>query len=252
MTSITSARLDKSVRIANWAAAVAIFIALLAIFFYAPVERTMGNVQRIFYFHVGSAWVGAVAFFVALVAGILYLRQSDRKWDTVAVASVEIGLVFLTMAAVAGSVWGKPAWNTWWLWSPRLTLITIAWLTYAAYFMLRGAIEDEERRGRFAAVYVIVAFVTIIMAYISVRILRDIHPVVVGGAMESAQGASEGLQEFSGLDSAKMGITLLISTTAFSLLYVAWMLNRIRLQHLADAVKDLKVQVTAYLQGEHA
>ena len=118
--------------------------------------------------------------------------------------------------------------------------------------MLRGAIEDEERRGRFAAVYVIVAFVTIIMAYVSVRILRDIHPVVVGGTMESAQGASEGLQEFSGLDSAKMGITLMVSTTAFSLLYIAWLLNRIRLQQLSDAVKDLKVQVTARLQGEHA
>lgn len=249
---ITSARLDKSVRIFNWAAAISILIALLFIFFYAPVESTMGNVQRIFYFHVGSAWVGAVAFFVALVAGVLYLRRGDRQWDTVALASVEIGLVFLTMATVAGSVWGKPAWNTWWLWSPRLTLITVAWLTYAAYFMLRGAIEDEERRGRFAAVYVIVAFVTIIMAYLSIRILRDIHPVVVGGTLESAQGASEGLQEFSGLDSAKMGITLMISTTAFSVLYVAWMLNRIRLQQLADAVKDLKVQVTAHLQGERA
>ncbi|MCA9873202.1 MAG: cytochrome c biogenesis protein CcsA [Ardenticatenaceae bacterium] len=249
---LPSARLDKSVRIFNWAAAISIFIALLVIFFYAPVEKTMGNVQRIFYFHVGSAWVGAVAFFVALAAGVLYLRQNSRKWDTLALASVEIGLVFLTMATVAGSVWGKPAWNTWWLWSPRLTLITVAWLTYAAYFMLRGAIEDEERRGRFAAVYVIVAFVTIIMAYLSIRILRDIHPVVVGGTMETAQGASEGLQEFSGLDSAKMGITLMASTTAFSVLYVAWLLNRIRLQQLSDAVKDLKIQVTAHLQGEHA
>lgn len=249
---IVSKRLNKSVRILNWAAAIAIFVALFTIFFYAPVEKTMGNVQRIFYFHVGSAWVGAVAFFVALAGGVLYLRSRDYKWDTIAVASVEIGLVFLTMATVAGSVWGKPAWNTWWLWSPRLTLITIAWLTYAAYFMLRGAIEDDERRGRFAAIYVIVAFVTIIMTYFSVRILRDIHPVVVGGTMESAQGASEGLQEFSGLDSAKMGITLLVSTTAFSLLYLAWLANRIRLQQLADAVKELKVQVSAHLQGERA
>ena len=249
---ITSLRFDKTLRIFNWVAAASIFIALLVAFFYAPVERTMGNVQRIFYFHVGSAWVGAIAFFVALAAGVLYLRKSDRKWDTLALASVEIGLVFLTMATVAGSVWGKPAWNTWWLWSPRLTLITVAWLTYAAYFMLRGAIEDEERRGRFAAVYVIVAFITIIMAYVSVRILRDIHPVVVGGAMESAQGASEGLQEFSGLDSAKMGISLTVSTTAFSFLYIAWLLNRIRLQRIADAVKDLKIQVTTRLQGDHA
>jgi heme exporter protein C len=245
-------RLNRNIRILNWTAAVAILINLAVIFFYAPTERTMGNVQRIFYFHVGSAWVGAVAFFVALVCGIYYLRKPARSWDTVAVASVEIGLVFLSMATVAGSVWGRPAWNTWWLWSPRLTLITIAWLTYAAYFMLRGAIEDEEKRGRFAAVYVIVAFVTIIAAYLSIRILRDIHPVVVGGTAESAQGAAEGLQEFSGVDSTRMIITLNISVVTFTILYVAWLANRIRLERLMEQANMLKMRVSARLQGDHA
>lgn len=248
---VTSPRFDKVLTILNWTAVIAIVLTLVIVFFYAPTESTMGNVQRIFYFHVGSAWVGAIAFFVALFGGVMYLWKSERRWDTLSLASVEIGLVFLTMATVAGSVWGKPAWNTWWLWSPRLTLITIALLTYAAYFMLRGAIEDDDRRARFAAVYVIVAFVTIIMAYVSVRILRDIHPVVVGGMAESAQGAEKGLQEFSGFDSAKMGMTLMASTTAYSILYVAWLMNRIRLQRLSDAVHDLKVQVTARLQGEN-
>lgn len=244
-------RLNRNVRILNWAAAVAIFIDLIVIFVYAPTERTMGNVQRIFYFHVGAAWVGAVAFFVALISGVIYLRRPARKWDTVAVASVEIGLVFLTMATVAGSVWGRPAWNTWWLWSPRLTLITIAWLTYAAYFMLRGAVEDEEKRGRFSAVYVIAAFMTIIAAYLSVRLLRDIHPVVVGSVTESAQGAAEGLQEFSGVDSTRMIVTLNVSVVAFTILYAAWMANRIHLQRLADEANAIKMRVAARLQGGH-
>ncbi len=246
-------RLNRNVRILNWVAAVALLIALIMVFFYAPVESTMGNVQRIFYFHVGSAWVGALAFFVALAAGVMYLRKPERKWDTIAVASVEIGLVFLTMATVAGSVWGKPAWNTWWEWSPRLTLITIAWLTYAAYFMLRGAIEDEEKRGRFAAVYVIVAFVTIISTYISIRILRDIHPVVFGGTMETAQGAEQGLQEFEqGVESTKMIITLNVSVVAFTLMFSAWLANRIRLQRLMDQANVLKMRVATRLQGEKA
>lgn len=240
-------RLNRNIRILNWAAAIAILVALGVVFIYAPTERTMGNVQRIFYFHVGSAWVGAVAFFVALFGGVNYLRAPSRKWDTVALASVEIGLVFLTMATAAGSVWGRPAWNTWWTWSPRLTLITIAWLTYAAYFMLRGAVEDEEKRGRFAAVYVIVAFVTIVAAYLSVRILRDIHPVVVGGTAESAQGAAEGLQEFSGIDSTKMILSLNVSVIAFSLLYAAWLANRIRLQRLMDEAARLKMLVISRL-----
>jgi heme exporter protein C len=244
------AKLNRNTRIMNIAAVVSLAVALAAIFFYAPVEQTMGNVQRIFYFHVGSAWVGSLAFLVALVAGIMFLRKPARKWDTIAVAAVEIGLVFLSMAIVSGSVWGKPAWNTWWLWSPRLTMVTIAWLAYAAYFMLRGAIDDEERRGRFSAVYVIISFVTIILTFASIRILRDIHPVVFGGAVEGAQGAAEGLQEFSGLDSMKMVITLNVSVIAFTLVFGAWMLNRIRLQRLMDNTQILKSRVAAHLQGE--
>jgi len=243
-------RLNRYTRILNIAAAVGLLVAMVMIFFYAPVEQTMGNVQRIFYFHVGSAWIGSLAFLVALVGGVMFLLRTERKWDTLAVASVEIGLVFLSMAIVSGSVWGKPAWNTWWLWSPRLTMVTIMWLAYAAYFMLRGALDDEEKRARFSAVYVIVAFVTVILTFLSIRILRDIHPVMFGGAAESAQGAAEGLQEFSGLDSTKMVITLNVSVIAFTLTFAAWLLNRIRLQRLTDQAVLLKTRVTAHLQGE--
>jgi heme exporter protein C len=243
-------RLSRTIRILNIVALIALAIAMGMIFFYAPVERTMGNVQRIFYFHVGAAWVGSLAFLVAMVCGVLFLRRPAKKWDTMALASVEIGLVFISIAIVSGSVWGKPAWNTWWLWSPRLTIVTIMWLAYAAYFMLRGAIEDEERRGRFAAVYVIVSFVTVILTFASIRILRDIHPVVFGGTMESAQGAEEGLQEFSGLDSMKMVITLNITVIAYTLIFVAWLANRIHLQRLIDQVQLLKTRVASRLQGE--
>ncbi len=243
-------RIDRTVRILNIASFVALAIALAMVFFYAPVERTMGNVQRIFYFHVGSAWVGSLAFLVAMICGVLFLRRPQKKWDTMAMAAVEIGLVFISLAIVSGSVWGKPAWNTWWLWSPRLTIVTIMWLAYAAYFMLRGAIDDEERRGRFAAVYVIVSFVTVILTFASIRILRDIHPVVFGGTMESAQGAEQGLQEFSGLDSLKMVITLNVTVIAYTLIFAAWLVNRIRLQRLMDQVQMLKMRVASRLQGE--
>lgn len=246
-------RLERHARTLNWAAAIMILLNLGFIFFFAPTERTMGNVQRIFYFHVGAAWIGAVAFFVALACGVLYLRRPSKTYDTIALASVEIGLVFLTMATASGSIWGKPAWNAWWTWTPRLTLITIAWLTYAAYFMLRGAVEDEEKRARFSAVYVIAAFVTIILSYLSVRLLRDVHPVVVGNTLESAQGAAKGLQDFSGNRLAyRMGITLTISLFSFSTLYLAWLANRIHLQRLIDEANSLKLRVAAHLQGENA
>lgn len=242
-------RLVKAGPVLNRAAAIMLLITLLLALFFAPEERTMGNVQRIFYLHVGSAWVAAVTFLVALIAGISYLRRPSDTKDTIALASVEIGIVFTTMTIVSGSVWGRPAWGTWWIWTPRLTSITVLWLVYMAYFMLRGAVEDDERKKRYAAVYVIAAFVTVLMTYVSIRLLRDIHPVVFGGTLESAQGADEGLQEIArGLDSAKMGITLTFSVITFSLVYLAWLANRLSLQRIINQATELKLRVMAHLE----
>ncbi|MFN2223755.1 MAG: hypothetical protein ACK2UH_14455, partial [Candidatus Promineifilaceae bacterium] len=108
------------------------------------------------------------------------------------------------------------------------------------------AIEDEERRGRFAAVYVIAGFVTVIITYLSIRLLRDIHPVLLGEASETA----EGLQEFSGIDSTKMVISLNVAVLTFTTLYLAWLANRIRLQRMVDQAAELKTQVMARLQRQ--
>ncbi|MBK8432692.1 MAG: cytochrome c biogenesis protein CcsA [Chloroflexi bacterium] len=227
----------------NWIAAVSIAITLGMIFWYAPTERMMGHVQRIFYFHVGSAWVASITLFVALVCGALYLRRPHPTWDALSLASVEIGVVLFSMTIVSGSIWGRPAWNTWWEWSPRLTSATIMWLVYVAYLMLRAAVDDEDKKRRFAAVYVIAAFVTTLITYGSIRILRDIHPVMFGGTLETAQGQEQGLQDFQGLAAAEMGITLTVACIAFMLLYVAWVANRLRLQQMENEVAQLKASL---------
>lgn len=244
----TTTRLDKAARILNWAAAAMLLLCLIMVFFFAPTELTMGNVHRILYFHVGTAWVSGIAFFVALAAGFLYLRRRQKKWDIVSMASVEIGLTFATMMILSGSIWGRPAWNAWWDWdSPRLIGVTVMWLFYVAYFMLRGAIEDEEKRARFAAVYVMAGFVTVIFTFLSIRFLRDIHPAVVGPVADAA--TTEGSSEFasSGL-AARMGITLTFSTLTFTVLYAAWLVNRYRLQLLINEAAALKMRVVARLQ----
>lgn len=241
--------LTKRTRLWNVIAAVAMAVLMGMIFFFAPTERTMGHVQRIFYFHVGSAWVASITLFVALLFGVVYLWRPHPTWDAISLASVEIGVVLFTMTIASGSIWGRPAWNTWWIWSPRLTSATIMWLVYVAYLMLRNAVEDEEKKRRFAAVYVIAAFVTTIITYGSIRILRDIHPVMFGDALESAQGAEQGLQEFSGLAAAQMGVTLTVACGAFMLLYVAWVANRLRLQGLLNETAALKSRVIAQLRG---
>jgi heme exporter protein C len=148
----------------------------------------MGNVQRVFYYHVATAWVGMLGFMAAGIAGIAYLRSSDRKWDIVSLAAVEISLVFFFITIILGSIWARPVWNTWWTWDPRLTTATVVELVYAAYLLLRQGIEDPDRRARFGAVYTIVGFISVPLSFLSIRLLRTIHPVVIAGSNPEAEG----------------------------------------------------------------
>jgi heme exporter protein C len=208
----------------------AIVIALTMVFVYAPREATMGDVQRIFYFHVSSAWVGFLAFFVTFLAGIGYLARRERRWDIVAVSSVEIGVTFITMAIITGSLWARPAWGTYWTWEPRLTISAVQLLIYVSYVMLRAAIEGPERRARFAAVYGIVAFVTVPLSWFAIRWWRTIHPDV----LTSGEGMAL---------TSRMVQTLLFSVGAFTLLYVTLLRQRIRLEQATDVLLRLRARI---------
>ena len=210
----------------TWASAIFMVAALYMVFVYAPTERTMGDMQRVFYFHVSSAWVGFFAFFVTLVASITYLLKGTRKWDVVALSSVEVGVTFMTMAIISGSIWAKVAWNVWWTWDPRLTTSTVLWLIYVSYLMLRNAIDDEARRARFAAVHGIVGFVSVPITFMAIRWWRTIHPVIL-----DSQGFS--LEK-------PMLITMLFCIGTFTLLYFTLLVHRVRLEQLADEVEQLK------------
>jgi ABC-type transport system involved in cytochrome c biogenesis, permease component len=210
------------------ASAVAVLTALGMVFLYAPREATMGDVQRIFYFHVSSAWVGFFAFFVTFLAGILYLIRGERQWDILALSSVEVGLTFITMAVITGSLWARPVWGTYWTWEPRLTISAVQLLIYIAYGMLRRAVEGPERQARFAAVYGIVAFVTVPLSWFAIRWWRTIHPDILTGGGEMTL-------------TPRMVQTLLVSLAAFTLLYVTLLRQRIRLERFADALAALKM-----------
>jgi heme exporter protein C len=216
----------------NIVCALMFLIALGMVFLYAPRETTMGEVQRIFYFHVASAWIGGLALFVALVAGILLLVTGNHFWDRLELASVEIGLVFSTMTLFTGMIWGRPAWNTWWTWDPRTTTFAILILIYFAYLMLRNSIEDPDRRARFAAVYAIVAFISVPITFLSIRLWRTIHPVVIGSSDPSAEGSFNMVPP--------MVHTLLFSLAFFTVLYVTLLWHRLRLATYAQKVEQLK------------
>jgi len=213
------------------ASAVGVFAVLGMVFLYAPREATMGEVQRIFYFHVASAWVGFFAFFVTFLGSIGYLAREERRWDVLALSSVEIGLTFITMAVVTGSLWARPVWGTYWTWEPRLTISAVQLLIYLAYGMLRASIEEPQRKARFAAVYGIVAFVTVPLSWFAIRWWRTIHPDILTGNGEMAL-------------TPRMVHTLLVSLVAFTLLYATLLWRRMRLEQVRDRVSAIRDQVS--------
>ncbi len=220
--------------------ALLVLAALYMALVYAPEAanlptKTERLAQRIFYFHVSFAWTGSVAFLVTAAAGLAYLLTSDLRWDALAVSSAEIGLVFLSVVIVTGSLWARPTWNTWWTWDPRLTTVTVAWLLYAAYLMLRNAVEDPGRRARFAAVYGLLSFLSIPLTFMSIRVWRTIHPVVVGGGGQGAQGSFH--------LAPKMFQTMMAALLAVSVLYVALLLHRYTAELLSLDVEELRERV---------
>lgn len=204
------------------------------VFFYAPQEAVMGAVQKIFYFHVAAGWVGMLGFLAALIAGVVYLRSQDMKWDITGVAGVEMGMVFMLITIITGSIWARPIWNTWWTWDPRLTTVTIMELVYAAYLMLRQGIEEPEKRARFSAIYAIVGFLSVPLTFLSIRIFRTIHPVVIGGSLGVGESFSM---------TPKMMQTFLFSLLVFSVLFIDLFWRRIRLGKLGDRVEQARFRL---------
>jgi len=199
-------------------------IALYAIFIYAPVEKTMGVVQKIFYIHVPAAFLAYLAFFITFIASILYLYSKDSKWDTVAYCAVETGVIFCSIVLVTGPIWAKPVWNVWWTWDPRLTTTLILWFTYVAYLMLRRAVKDNQR-ANFAAAFGIIGFINVPITFFSIRLWRTIHPVII---------TSRGLNM-----SGSMKLSLIITFIAFCFLYCSVLIGRIKLERLKMRIAEI-------------
>ena len=206
-----------------------ILVALYMALVFAPTELTMGHVQRIFYWHVATAWVGFFAFFITFVASIAYLRTGRRSWDVLALASVEIGLTFSIIMTITGSIWAKPIWNTWWTWEPRLTSVTIMLLIYASYLLLRRTIDEPARRARLAAVSGIAGFISVPITFMAIRWWRTIHPLIF-----ESQGFNL---------TQPMLATLILCVVAFTLLYATLLVLRSRLEFTADLVAELKAEL---------
>ena len=157
-------------------AAIFLFVAIYFVFSFAEIEMTMLEVQKIFYFHISSAFTLFLAFGVTCISSILYLIKRLDKYDTIALVSTEIGIVFGIVVFTTGPIWARFAWNTWWNWEPRLTSALILWLTYIGYLILRSALAEEKKRV-YSAVLGIIGFLNVPIVYFSVELWQGgLHP----------------------------------------------------------------------------
>jgi heme exporter protein C len=199
--------------------------ALYMVFIYVPTDKHTGIVQRIFYFHVPVAWVGFLAFFVTFIFSILYLWKREMKWDAVACASAEIGLVFTTLVLITGPIWAKPVWGIWWTWDARLTTSLVLWLIYIAYLLVRSFATEPARGARFSAVIGIVGFIDVPIVFLTVNLWRTQHPTTI---------------IFEGGLTTPMLMTLLVCIAAFTVLYVLMTIQSASLKSIESKIRFLR------------
>jgi len=234
----------------TWFEPLAILAAIMVVanlyvgLLYAPDPTNLQSevtrkAQHIFYYHMGMNAMAGLGLTVNFLGSVLYLITRRRFWDMLARSAAEIGVVFGVGVLVSGSLWARPTWNTWWTWDPRLTTATITVLLYVAYLMLRNAVEDPNRRARFAAVYGTFAFISVPITFMSIRWWRTIHPTVFGGGNPNAEGG------FALGPSIRMAF--IFSMITFTVVFIVYMALRMRLASLEDRVLALREQVLVRL-----
>lgn len=210
-------------------AAALMFFAGYAALFVAPDERTMHEIQRVFYFHVGLWTAMFTALGIAFVANVAWLVTREPQWDWLGVSAIEVGVVSCTGGLITGVLWGKPAWGIWWTWDARLTTCFILWLLYISYLILRGLIEEPQRRATLSAVFGIFAFLDAPLVYVSNRLWRTQHPspVLFGGPG-------------SGLDPV-MVKAMMYCMAAVVVVAMVVLVDRFRLERLRHELDELRV-----------
>lgn len=213
-------------------AGVLLLVDLYLIFWVAPTDANLGNVQRVFYLHVPIALMSFLAFFIVFVGSVMYLVKRSSRWDSMALAAGEVGVVFVTLALITGVIWAKPVWNVWWTWEPRLTTTLVLWLIYVGYLMVRAYAPNRPKAAVYAAVVGIIGFVDVPIVYYSVQWWRSIHPQQVVGPLADANS----------LDST-MYMVLMVSMLAF-LFLTAWLvLERMAARDAEDELGRLRFEL---------
>ena len=199
------------------------------IFVWVPTELNLGISQRIFYYHVPLAWIGMISIFIVGISSIMHLITKKDKWDAIAYSSAEIGVIFATLILVTGTLWAKPAWGAWWSWDPKLTTTLILWFIYVAYLMVRSYSVDQMVARKYASVIAVLGAIDAPLIYLASVWWRNLHPRLNIGPLAESD---------SSLDS-RMLLTLLVSTIAFTVLYIYLLVERIEMRKIEDELDEV-------------
>ena len=205
---------------------ISIYLALI----YAPSHDTEGDVQRIFYFHVASAWVSYLAFGVTFVGSLQYLKSKDFKWDTIAFSSAEIGIIFCTLGIITGSIWAGAEWGVFWRWEDiKLFITLVLWLVFIAYLALRANAKSRTSKANLSAVFGIIGIICIPLSFGANRIWQQYHPTILVSSEGSLQPS--------------MAFALVVAVFAFTFLYIYLLLTRVDIERMKETIEKIKQQV---------
>jgi heme exporter protein C len=212
----------------------AMFVSLYLIFIWSPIEKQMGASQKIFYFHVSTAWVAFLAFFVVGYYCVLTLKRPTEDRFIKAGISAEIGVVFTSITLLTGMIWGKSAWNTWWTWEPRLVTVLILLFIYIAYLFVRKMEGTWEKIAKLSAVFGIIGCINVPIVFMAIRWWNTkLHPVVFGEGKNQSGGGVE----------PDMLVTLLFCIGTITLLYLFMMRKGIEIEKMRLTVRKAKSKV---------
>ena len=211
---------------------VLMLVSLYLIFIWVPTEQNLGIVQRVFYFHVPLAWSGLLAIIIVAIGSVAYLITGKEKWDHLAHATGEMGLIFITLTLISGVVWAKPIWGVWWTWDARLTTTLILWFLFVGYLMIRAYAPKGSQEARYAAVLGVMGAVDAPIVYFSTEWWRTAHPDLNIGPL-AEPGSLEG----------SMVLTLMVSVVTFTLLFAYLVAERYS-QRQAEVVLDRLYEIS--------
>lgn len=198
-------------------------------FMYAGIEKDMGLAQKIFYYHVPSAFMMYLGFGLCFISSILYLYKRDKKYDIWALCGAEVGLLFCTLVLLTGPIWAKPIWGTWWTWDAQLTLTLVLWLIYVSYMMLHSYSDDSLQSAKFRAVLSIIGFLDMPLIHYATKLWRTHHPEVIRG------------EEFGLPPDMKIAFYFCVFT--FLMLFLALLFKRVSLEKARDELESLRAEI---------